>query len=85
MIAHADLSQGQMLGMIKRGEITYGGSRTMKTYGLLRCKAGKRGLKKNRVFFRDEAEARNAGYRPCGCCQWTKYSAWKADHDGAID
>ena len=78
MIAHTDLSQGRLMGMIKRREITYGGSMTMKTYGLLRCKAGKRGLKKNRVFFRDEAEALAAGYRPCGCCQWGKYKLWKA-------
>jgi methylphosphotriester-DNA--protein-cysteine methyltransferase len=82
MIAHSDLSQGQLMGMIKRREITYGGSVTMKTYGLLRCKAGKRGLKKNRVFFAHETEALAAGFRPCGCCQWTKYKRWKAAQNG---
>lgn len=70
------------MGMIKRREIVWGGSLTMKTYGTLRCKAGKRGLKKNRVFFRDEADAIAAGFRPCGCCQWRKYQIWKAAQQG---
>lgn len=78
MIDHESLSQGQLIGAIKRGEITYGGGKKAKIYGLLTCKAGKRGLKKHRVFFRDEAEALAAGYRPCGCCMWPKYKAWKA-------
>jgi methylphosphotriester-DNA--protein-cysteine methyltransferase len=68
MIDHESLTQGQLIGAIKRGEITYGGGKKAKIYGLLTCKAGKRGLKKHRVFFKDEAEALAAGYRPCGCC-----------------
>ena len=78
MIDHESLSQGQLIGAIKRGEITYGGGKKAKIYGLLTCKAGKRGLKKHRVFFKDESEALAAGYRPCGCCMWPKYKAWKA-------
>ena len=78
MIDHESLTQGQLIGAIKRGEITYGGGKKARIYGLLTCKAGKRGLKKHRVFFKDEAEALAAGYRPCGCCMWPKYKAWKA-------
>jgi methylphosphotriester-DNA--protein-cysteine methyltransferase len=32
----------------------------------------------NRVFFRDEAEARARGYRPCGHCLRAQYRSWKA-------
>jgi hypothetical protein len=32
---------------------------------------------KNRVFFRDEATAVAAGYRPCAVCLPEKYAAWK--------
>jgi methylphosphotriester-DNA--protein-cysteine methyltransferase len=78
MIDHECLTQGQLIGAIKRGEITYGGGKKAKIYGLLTCKAGKRGLKKHRVFFKDEAEALASGFRPCGCCMWPKYRAWKA-------
>ncbi len=33
---------------------------------------------KIRVFFKDEATAIAAGYRPCGCCMREKYKRWKA-------
>ena len=78
MIDHEGLTKGQLIGAIKRREITYGGGKKAMIYGLLTCKAGKRGLKKHRVFFKDEAEALAAGYRSCGCCMWPKYKAWKA-------
>lgn len=80
MIYHRDLTQGQLIGLIKRGEITFGGSEKYKIYGLLTCKPGKRALKKWRVFFRNEAEALAAGYRPCGSCQYRKYRAWRTEH-----
>ena len=28
-------------------------------------------------FFKDEATAIAAGYRPCGCCMREKYKRWK--------
>lgn len=32
----------------------------------------------NRVFFADEQEAINAGYRPCAHCMPGAYKQWKA-------
>lgn len=31
----------------------------------------------NRVFFKDEQEALENGYRPCGACLPEKYKLWK--------
>jgi methylphosphotriester-DNA--protein-cysteine methyltransferase len=35
------------------------------------------GYVKHRVFFRNERDARAAGYRPCAICMPEKYRAWK--------
>ncbi|WP_121197209.1 Ada metal-binding domain-containing protein [Mucilaginibacter gracilis] len=35
---------------------------------------------KNRVFFVSEAEAIDAGYRPCGHCMRNLYAQWKEQH-----
>jgi methylphosphotriester-DNA--protein-cysteine methyltransferase len=35
------------------------------------------GYVKDRVFFRNERDARAAGYRPCAVCLPLKYRAWK--------
>jgi methylphosphotriester-DNA--protein-cysteine methyltransferase len=32
----------------------------------------------NRVFFKDECEAIEAGYRPCGACMPEEYRMWKS-------
>ena len=32
---------------------------------------------RHRVFFKDEAVAIAAGYRPCGACLREKYAEWK--------
>jgi hypothetical protein len=61
-----------------------GGHRKNRTYGLLDCKAARRALgtgtsySQQRVFFKDEATARAAGYRPCKVCMPEEYAAWKA-------
>ena len=60
-----------------------GGHRVGKLYGLFNCRAALRAIErgsyvKNRVFFRDEATAAAAGYRPCAVCLPEKYPAWKA-------
>lgn len=74
MIKHIELGptagdRTKALGsLIRKGEITLGGYRRAKIFGLLSCRSGKRMKAENRVFFKSEAEAIAAGYRPCGHC-----------------
>ncbi len=61
---------------------TLGGHRRTKIYGKLDCRTALRaiargGYVKYRVFFRDEASAIAAGYRPCAVCMPAQYAAWK--------
>jgi methylphosphotriester-DNA--protein-cysteine methyltransferase len=51
-------------------------------YGLLDCRAAAQAIARgrytqHRVFFRDEATAVAAGYRPCAVCLPEKYAVWK--------
>lgn len=64
---------------------TLGGNSRDKIYGRLDCPDANNAVKqgtyaKIRVFFKDEATAIAAGYRPCGCCvkEKEKYKRWKA-------
>lgn len=57
---------------IRHGEINFAGNAKLKIYGTLHCKSGKRMKKEHRVFFKDEAEAINVGFRPCGNCMRKK-------------
>ncbi len=62
---------------------TLGGNKKLKIYGRLDCPSANRWVKngtyqKVRVFFKDEATAIAAGYRPCGVCMREKYKRWKA-------
>ena len=61
---------------------TLGGHRGTRVYGRFDCPVAARmiarGYVENRVFFRDEATAIAAGYRPCGACLREEYLAWKA-------
>lgn len=55
----------------------------MKIYVRLDCPTANRYVKLGtyqnvRVFFKDEATAIAAGYRPCGHCMKEKYKRWKA-------
>lgn len=68
MIFHSDLTETKLRQLIQRGDITLGGNRKLKIYGLLTCGSGKRMKKENRVFFRDEMEALAAGFRACKNC-----------------
>ena len=59
-----------------------GGNRAGRLYGRLDCPAAQRaiargGYVKHRVFFADEATARQAGYRPCAVCLPEAYVEWK--------
>ncbi|MEM1337599.1 MAG: Ada metal-binding domain-containing protein [Bacteroidota bacterium] len=77
MIAHASLSPKELRESIRRGSITLAGNATLKIYGRLRCRSGKRMKTENRVFFRNEVQAKKAGYRPCGHCMRAEYVVWK--------
>ena len=62
---------------------TLGGHRGGKRYGRLDCRSALQALARGgyvsqRVFFRDEATAIAAGYRPCAVCMPARYAAWKA-------
>lgn len=54
----------------------------MKIYGRLDYPSANRYVRLGsyqtvRVFFKDEATAIAAGYRPCGYCMREKYKRWK--------
>lgn len=62
---------------------TLGGHRGTRIYGRLDCPAALRAIARggyvaDRVFFRNERDARAAGYRPCGVCLPQKYAAYKS-------
>jgi len=62
---------------------TFGGQRRMRIYGRLDCKSALSFIARgyyveHRVFFKDEATAISAGYRPCGKCMRTEYARWKS-------
>jgi methylphosphotriester-DNA--protein-cysteine methyltransferase len=60
-----------------------GGHRRSHIYGSLSCRVALRaiaagGYVTHRVFFKDEAAAVAAGYRPCAACMPEEYAVWKA-------
>jgi hypothetical protein len=73
MIHHAEISLARVHSLVRSGRIRFGGNKTLKIYGTLSCSSGKRMKAANRVFFESEAEARQAGYRPCGHCLREQY------------
>jgi hypothetical protein len=61
---------------------TLGGNSALKIYGRLDCPSALRWLVKGyykpiRVFFKDENDAIETGYRPCGVFMREKYLLWK--------
>jgi hypothetical protein len=59
-----------------------GGHRRSHIYGSLNCRVALRaiaagGYVSHRVFFKDEADAVAAGYRPCAVCMPREYALWK--------
>ena len=68
----------QLKILLNNEKITLAGNRKPKIYGTLKCGSGRRMKAGNRVFFIDEKEAVNAGYRPCGHCLRETYLKWKA-------
>ena len=74
-------------GVIRESSLpgTLAGNRRLKIYGRLDCRAAIRALPRgyagHRVFFRDEAAAIAAGYRPCARCLPEQYRLWKAERE----
>lgn len=77
MIQHSEVNDNDLRNQIKRKEICFGGNRSLKIYGTLQCKSGKRMKKENRVFFVSESEAIENGFRPCGHCMKAKHQKWQ--------
>lgn len=86
MISHRELGELSFAGrrllasLINNGDIGLAGNKNGKIFGLLSCSRGKRMHSKNRVFFKDLAEALAAGYRPCGFCMRGYYKAWRKSY-----
>lgn len=83
MIHHLDLGKSSFTRsktlhqLIHNQAITMAGNQRLKIYGTLDCKSGKRMKPENRVFFKNETEAMENSYRPCGHCMREKYKVWK--------
>lgn len=71
-----------LVGLVRSGAVTLGGNGPGQVYGTLNCRAGKRMKAKNRVFFRDEEQAIEAGFRPCAACLPDMYKQWKQTWKG---
>lgn len=61
---------------------TLGGNKKLKIYGKLNCPSALRWIEKgyyiqNRVFFLNEEDAKDAGFRPCAICMKKEYNEWK--------
>ena len=80
MIQHIQLSATELRSKIHNREISFGGNKKLKIYGLLNCRSGKRMKRETRVFFTNETEAQQHHYRPCGHCMKEEYKKWKMDH-----
>lgn len=87
MLTHRSLGENaftrsrRLQQLIKGGTITMAGNRRLKIYGLLSCRSGKRMKMENRVFFINEREAIDLGYRPCGHCMPEAYHRWRTGED----
>lgn len=77
MIKHIEIEDKTLWLAIRHGNISFGGNRKLKIYGMLNCSSGKRMNRENRVFFKTESEALELGYRPCGHCLIGNYKEWK--------
>ncbi|MEQ8472055.1 MAG: Ada metal-binding domain-containing protein [Marinoscillum sp.] len=78
MLAHSSLDSSLLLRKIRAGEVQFAGNKTLRIYGLLSCKSGKRIRLENRVFFTTETLAIEAGFRPCGHCMSNQYQLWNS-------
>jgi methylphosphotriester-DNA--protein-cysteine methyltransferase len=77
MLLHASIGNNQLRKLIHTHQLKLGGNLKLKIYGSLSCVSGKRMLRKNRVFFQNEEEAIELGYRPCAHCLPEQFKKWK--------
>lgn len=75
-------SDGEFYLSPEKGE--FGGNGALKIYGRMDCPSALSAIKRygdsypsHRVFFKDEATAIAAGFRPCGNCMKAHYKLWK--------
>jgi len=68
MFNHEALTSTELKRLIRERKIHFAGNKNLKVYGTLHCGSGKRMKVSNRVFFENEKEAIDLGYRPCGNC-----------------
>ena len=74
---HAQLSDQDLIKLLRNRQIMLAGNANLKIFGRLDCAAGRRLKKYNRVFFSSTLEAVKQGYRPCGRCLKPDYLKWK--------
>ena len=77
MIKHTEINDEELRKLIKSRSIVMAGNERLKIYGALNCRSGKRMKKENRVFFLEEKEAIEGGFRPCGNCLKERYKSWR--------
>ena len=77
MIKHKEITDIDLRKSIRNYKILLAGNSRLKIYGKLSCSSGKRMKKENRVFFKNETEANQLGFRPCGNCLREQYLKWK--------
>lgn len=77
MLLHQHLAKQELSQHLRKGTISLAGNGRLKIYGLLTCTTGKRMKKENRVFFKNETEAIQLGFRPCGHCIPDQYQEWR--------
>jgi methylphosphotriester-DNA--protein-cysteine methyltransferase len=77
MLAHEKITKNELISLLKGKKIALAGNNKLKIYGELNCRSGKRMKKSNRVFFADQKQATDLGFRPCAHCMKTNYTFWK--------
>ena len=77
MIKHKEITDIDLRKSIRNYKILLAGNSRSKIYGKLSCSSGKRMKKENRIFFKNETEAIQLGFRPCGHCLRKAYVNWK--------
>jgi methylphosphotriester-DNA--protein-cysteine methyltransferase len=77
MICHVHIENRDLYSLIRSGKILMAGNNKLKIYGKLNCPSGKRMKVANRIFFKNEEEALQTGFRPCGNCMKQAYKDWK--------
>ena len=73
-ILDAKGGNSRLIRLVRSGAVQLAGNKRLKIYGKLTCSSGKRMKMENRVFFSDETEAKQLGYRPCGHCMRAEYA-----------